>query len=332
MKAAGIPKMENQWTRFDSDSKKIRIDNCASYSISHDLEDFVKPPKAIDKRIKDIGGTLSNVKQGTIRWFIEDDSGKKHMLLLPNGLYLPESPSRLLSPQHWAQVANDHKPRPNGTLCITYADRVVLKWNQQRATKTIFLSKEQGNVASFYTAPGYRAYKAFIMSAEVHEDQKIANSKTSSTNKPQVIEKDVKPSAQHPTQQDGHNTTYTVNFDLNCDHTNESPVISQEEEILPGSTPVVQFLYWHYKLNHISPRKMIEMAKQGLLPRKLAKYPACRYGKATRQPWRRKPTKDAPVAKLRKAQAPGGCVSVDRLESTTPGLIAQVKVWITIKR
>ena len=71
MKAAGIPKMENQWTRFDSDSKKIRIDNCASYSISHDLEDFVKPPKAIDKRIKGIGGTLSNVKQGTIRWFIE---------------------------------------------------------------------------------------------------------------------------------------------------------------------------------------------------------------------------------------------------------------------
>jgi len=74
------------------------------------------------------------------------------------------------------------------------------------------------------------------------------------------------------------------------------------------------------------------MAKQGLLPRKLAKYPACRYGKATRQPWRRKPTKDAPVAKLRKAQAPGGCVSVDRLESTTPGLIAQVKGLITTKR
>ena len=135
MKAAGIPKKENQRTRFDSDSKMIRIDNCASYSISHDLEDFVKPPEAIDKRIKGIGGTLSNVKQGTIKWFIEDDSGKKHKLLLPNGLYIPESPLRLLSPQHWAQVANGHKPKPNVTLCITNADRVVLKFLEQITRK-----------------------------------------------------------------------------------------------------------------------------------------------------------------------------------------------------
>jgi hypothetical protein len=76
------------------------------------------------------------------------------------------------------------------------------------------------------------------MRVEVQEDEHIAVSEGSFTNKPQVFE-EVKPSAPHPSKKEDHSNMRNVNFDLNCDHHNATPVISQEEDILPGSTPMV---------------------------------------------------------------------------------------------
>jgi hypothetical protein len=56
------------------------------------------------------------------------------------------------------------------------------------------------------------------------------------------------------------------------------------------------------------------------------------FGKATRRPWRDKPGKDQIKSRIRTATAPRQCISVDQLESTTPGLIAQLKGWLTTKR
>jgi hypothetical protein len=83
--------------------------------------------------------------------------------------------------------------------------------------------------------------------------------------------------------------------------------------------------------------KMQVMAKQGILPMRWTKggiivCTSCLYVKATRRPWRTKPKKDSQESKLRTATEPGQCISVDQLESRTPGLIAQVKGWLTKKR
>jgi hypothetical protein len=83
--------------------------------------------------------------------------------------------------------------------------------------------------------------------------------------------------------------------------------------------------------------KMQVMAKQGILPKRGAKCDipictSCLYGKATRKPWRTKPEKDSHESKLRTATEPGQCISVDQMESRTPGLIAQTKGWLTKKR
>jgi hypothetical protein len=42
----------------------------------------------------------------------------------------------MLSPQHWAQVTNDLR----GTLCVTYGDSFLLKWNKKQYRKTIPIS------------------------------------------------------------------------------------------------------------------------------------------------------------------------------------------------
>jgi hypothetical protein len=70
------------------------------------------------------------------------------------------------------------------------------------------------------------------------------------------------------------------------------------------------------------------MALSGLLPRKILncstpKCSACMYAKATRRPWRSNEAGQPVQPRL--AQTPGACVSIDQLESSTPGLVAQLK-------
>ena len=75
------------------------------------------------------------------------------------------------------------------------------------------------------------------------------------------------------------------------------------------------------------------MAKEGIIPRRLGKVTppkcaACMFGKLTKRPWRTK----APTKKIFVGTKPGQCVSVDQMESTIPGFIAQMKGRITGRR
>jgi len=83
-----------------------------------------------------------------------------------------------------------------------------------------------------------------------------------------------------------------------------------------------KFLRWHYKLNHLSPAKMKTMK---MISTSVSTCLACKFGKAMHRAWRNKPATGHQGGKLWVATRPGECRSVDRLEFTTPGIIAQVK-------
>ena len=157
---------QTRYMQFDMDSRPLRIDNCASRSISNYIGDFIAPPKPSPHRITGIGGAISDIKVGTVRWNIEDDQGQVHVIKLPNTFYAPTSPSSLLSPQHWAQVAKDNYPRVGGTCCITYDRSIVLQWSQWKFTQTIPLHPTETNVATIRTAPGYTQYHAFTTESQ----------------------------------------------------------------------------------------------------------------------------------------------------------------------
>ncbi len=118
----------------------------------------------------------------------------------------------------------------------------------------------------------------------------------------------------------------------------QAPTIIEDEEDSPKLENVAaEFLTKHHCLNHLSMAKMQVIAKHRILPQRWAKCDipictSCLYSKATRRPWRTKPKKDSQESKLRTTTEPGQCVSVDQLESRTPGLIAQSKGWLTKKR
>eukprot|EP00957_Ditylum_brightwellii_P141992 10817669-Ditylum_brightwellii.AAC.1 len=56
----------------------------------------------------------------------------------------------------------------------------------------------------------------------------------------------------------------------------------------------------------------------------------CTYGSMTRRPWRVKQSLNT-HHNILPAYHPGQCVSIDQMESTTPGVVAQLKGRFTIK-
>lgn len=108
--------------------------------------------------------------------------------------------------------------------------------------------------------------------------------------------------------------------------------VVKEHDAIYADNPSARLLHWHNRLGHLPFKSLQSMAQQKLLPPSLAisKVPqcaACLYGRATKCAWRTRapPNKISP----RVINGPGDCISVDQLESSTPGLIAQIQGWIT---
>ena len=316
---------------FDTDSRPIRVDNCATRCISPFIDDFVGPPiLAKHQRIKGIIGSTGQVMFGTIRWHIEDDDGVVHELLIPNSIYLKQGTSRLLSPQHWAQEAKDDKPIAKGTWCATYSDKIILYWKQNQYKRTIPLEKDGPNIAMIRTAPGYTRFHAFCADANLNDTHTyciqsnvISDDESDTASIGSASEEEEIHTRKEPLLTDFNLETTTPQLQDNL------PVVIEDEEDRTPSDKSAAFLEWHHRLGHISPVKIKTMASNGILPKYLAdcRVPlctSCLFGKATRRPWRTKPSKmdQTPTRTITK---PGECVSVDQLESTTPGLIAQLK-------
>ena len=321
--------------RFDTDSKKLRVDNGASRCISPHIEDFIDVPKDTNRSILGILGSTNSNKEGTIEWKIEDDEGKTHIIHIPGSLYVPGATSRLLSPQHWAQTAKDNAPNSRGTWSGTYDDCIEMWWDQCQYKRTVPLDPNETNVGTIMTAPGYTRYHAFAAEMEEPEGDGYDEDLTY---EPNVVTEDEGngSSDEMESEDESRDDPLTMDFDLNGP--SEAPVtepIEDEEDIMPQDDSA-KFLRWHHRLGHLSPTKIKLLAKDGILPKKLAncRVPMCTsciFGKATKRPWRSK-TRKSNGNKITKITEPGQCVSVDQLESSTPGLVAQMRGIPTIKR
>ena len=90
----------------------------------------------------------------------------------------------------------------------------------------------------------------------------------------------------------------------------------------------------HHRFQHISFSKLQEMARQGILPQRLAhcKIPscsACLYGKAMKRAWRSKQGKQR---QRKKALKLGEVISVDQMVSPVPKLIAPMVGFLMKQR
>ena len=161
------PRSPSQGT-FDSDAQALMLDDGASACITNDKQDFIEPPKRVDMKVKDIKGHANATHRGTIKWHIEDDQGLVHMMIICGAYLIPDAPTRILSPQHLAQQADDHYPREEGTGALTTSKNITLFWAQRCYVKTVLLDTKT-NVGLTTTAAGARSFCAFCATIKAPE-------------------------------------------------------------------------------------------------------------------------------------------------------------------
>jgi hypothetical protein len=108
----------------------------------------------------------------------------------------------------------------------------------------------------------------------------------------------------------------------------------QQNDSMAASDDQAELLRWHHRLGHLPFSMLKALAKNGEIPKKFEKIKeprcaGCLFGKMTKVPWR---TRSRTSSKVHEASYPGECVSVDQMESTQAGFVAQLKGRLTTKR
>jgi hypothetical protein len=353
-RASSVASKQRSRTIFDSDSFDILVDGGATSSISNNLDDFVSPPRPSRIRVQGFNGTTSATQVGTVKWTVLDDSGLRRTLTIPKTYYVPDCPLRLLSPQHYSQVTNDYR----GTYSTNFGDHVLFVWNRRQFKATLPLSAHT-NVGILRSAPGHRLFSAAVgrcqdsslacfTSTVVTDDEADAfdadadDDDSFTAPDADTVEgedearnsnaggiQDPTPDASAPSQASERPTL--IPFDL--DHDDPATNLVSQDDAVSTLDDQSELMRWHYRLGHLPFANIQLMAAQGEIPKRLAsckipKCQSCLYGKATKKPWRNK----GQTNKIRTATKPGGCVSVDQLESPVPGFVGQNKGYFFRKR
>ena len=137
---------------FDSDSYLLMIDNCCSKCVTNCCTDFVGTPTPVRAQISGVGGPIPVLLKGTVKWKIEDDTGRVHIFRIPGTFYAPKAPFRMLSPQHWSKEINRGWIGTKGAWCTIYEDRVTLCWDNNLYVRNVKLDPAT-NLATLLTAP-----------------------------------------------------------------------------------------------------------------------------------------------------------------------------------
>ena len=307
----------------------------------------MEPPKRVDMKVKGIKGHAKATHKGMIKWHIEDDQGLVHVMIIHGAYLIPDAPTKILSPQHLTQQADDHYPRAEGTGALITSKNITLFWAQRCYMKTVPLDTRT-NVGLTTTATGDRSFRAFSDSIKAPE-----------TIQPNIFTTHVIPDNDEdsdndesfqptdPIEQPDSDTEDRADASVKRVEvmTQEQPqttmvdlgpithIIPEDQE--PTSLdPHNELLRWHYRLGHLSFECIRQLTRLGQLPKRLltCKKPfctACQYGKLTKRPWR---VKGDDKKSTKVATRPGQIVSVDQLESNTPGFIAELKGKLTQQR
>ena len=116
----------SQGKQFDFDSQALMLDDGASACITNNKDDFIEPPKRVDCKVRGINSHAKATHHGTVKWHIEDNNGLVHVMVIKGAYLVPEAATRILSPQHLAEQADDHYPKEEGTRTLMTSKNITL--------------------------------------------------------------------------------------------------------------------------------------------------------------------------------------------------------------
>ena len=260
----------------------IGVDNQCSACITHVREDMPSELVPCHHSIKGFGGAkVWEVWRGTIKWCIEDDTGVRHILIIPNSYYVPQAKVRLLSPQHWA-LACTGVDKNGGAGTMTTATTCTLFWNNKSAFQTIPIDVKGNNVATFYMATGYQRFHDYCLMTNIEQYKSdlltqmevdvslISDDEESDWDEHEPTDMDTDTDAMtyeelKHTDEDPAPRSFNLNGPMTLDLEHVPNIITDEEDRIT-KTPTAELLHCHYDMGHISFAKLQKMAKQRVLP------------------------------------------------------------------
>ena len=350
--------------RFDSDSYPVGVDGHASCCMGNHPDQFEDLQLTTDgKSVSGIGSSVIIKGMGTFKFNIEDDTGQVHTIRIPNSLYVPSLKRVLLSPHHWAQEAHDNHPQRHGTFMAQYDDGIVLHWNQRQCSRSVpYLPST--NTPVFLSAPGARSYRTYVAVIEAlractphFRKEQVIQLTSQLPTMPEDDEFIAEENLLLPDDYFFKQASEEISVDDDTvKHDNLAPEGApadsdvppiarmgplsfdprpsvEQDDDLTASDDQTELMRWHYRLGHLSFVKLKALAILGEIPKRLARVTpplcaGCAFATMTKVPWQSKGDTSA----IFTATKPGQCVSVDHMESTQVGFIAQLKGILTRRR
>ena len=255
--------------------------------------------------------------RGTFHLTLEDDQGEIHTFQIKDSYLVPDLELSLLCPQQWAKQREEEFGLEDGAQFITKGNFAKFEWNHSLHSVTVPMDA-QSNLPIFTTAPSFRRSAKAIMTClpAVVSDGEESDDEGEESDDATV----------RTTNEIASHFPFT-SFDKGKPVTVEDPILPEDQ---------AEFLHLHEKMGHTSFNLLQSMSKHGLLPSKFKRCripvcASCQQGRQHKRPWRTRSSSPSPIGG-KAVEEPGDCVSVDQLKSSTPGLIGQVKGWLTKER
>ena len=206
---------------------------------------------------------------------------------------MPEIPLIIFVPQAFIQQCQSEGD--SIASCSINATGIILKWMSEsgrEASKYVPLNRS--NIGIAFTASGYKNFKAFATMfampatyvSDNEEDKAVAS--LSLDNQPILS---ISPSPPgDPRRSPSEGAMHSLSEGVTTDFKADPHLIPQEPDAPLMVSDQALLMAFHEQLGHTSFAQLQELAKQGIIPKKLAnvpplKCPSCLYGKAPKKPW-----------------------------------------------
>ena len=180
--ADGDAEKLNTQIHFDTDSVFFVCDNSTTGHICNDIRKFVPGTlHQTNKSLTTANGTGPCLQEGTVRLHLNDDDGMKHIFILDNCLYHPNSPVNLLSTRRLAEKFIDENGNPDEQTRIEsrYSTH-VLTWSFGNFKRT-FPTPLSG-LPELLFDEGFQAYKSFCMNVSSYAIQQSEQNSLKTSN------------------------------------------------------------------------------------------------------------------------------------------------------
>ena len=233
------------------------------------------------------GKTIKPIGMGSVLLKIEDDLNHVHALEIQDVRHMPEMLLNIFVPQAFIQQRQSEGD--SIASCSINATGITLKWMSEsgwEASKYVPLNRS--NIGIMFTASGYKNFKAFATMFTMPATYVSDNEEDKAVPSPSLDEQSIlstSPSphgdpVRSPSEGAMHSPSEGVTMDFKADphlipQELDAPLMASNQELL---------MAYHEQLGHT------ELAKQGIIPKKLGnvpppKCPSCLYGKTHKKPW-----------------------------------------------